>query len=63
MDFEYDDTCEIGNCGTFDDCFDRPCPRYGVAYRAVPRKGYDISQYPDQLTERQSNCRVDRFFL
>lgn len=63
FDFQYnsvdsDETCGIGNCGTIDDCFDRPCPRYGFSVRFRLRNNY-TSLYHDQLTERQgTSCRV-----
>ena len=51
----YQDTCP-GNCGTVEDCFDLPCPRYGARVRfryTIPRNA-NLSQNYGQLTERQT---------
>ena len=58
VDYGFQDSCP-GNCGTIEDCFDLPCPRYGARVKityTIPRNanpGYG-QNYENYLTERQT---------
>ena len=52
----YNHNSKNGNCGTIEDCFDLPCPRYGFAVRyQFTRDGNENNRgQTDQIRARQT---------
>ena len=48
----FDDGC--GECGTIEDCFDQPCPRYGYVARYEFDRDGEISRQSYGISERQT---------